>query len=126
MGKLVIDYDDPTAKVMCRPTQESVYFEPAGSYIIIGGMGGLGRALIEWMLERGARNFVLMARSGAARYGEEAELLIQKVEAAGGRLDTVKGDATDRKDIQRCVDTAASYGPIKGAINSAMIVGVCS
>lgn len=126
MGKLVIDYEDPGTVVMCPPTEVFVDFEPHGSYIIIGGMGGLGRALVLWMLERGARNFVLMSRSGATRYDDEARLLIQRVEAAGGHLDTVKGDATRKEDVQRCVETAASYGPIKGAINSAMVVGVCA
>ncbi|KAI5792026.1 hypothetical protein EDC01DRAFT_630520 [Geopyxis carbonaria] len=124
-GKFVVDYTDPKTEVMCRPEvkKSSVQFDPNGTYIIVGGLGGLGRALISWMQEKGARNFMLMSRSGDARYDDEAKRLAKKTTDAGGHLITLKGDATKTEDVARLMETAASYGPIKGVVNSAMIVG---
>ncbi|CAG2118911.1 unnamed protein product, partial [Medioppia subpectinata] len=40
------------------------YFDPNKSYIITGGLGGVGLELLPWMLYRGARKFVLTSRCG--------------------------------------------------------------
>ena len=34
------------------------------SYLIIGGTGGIGRAICQWMAQRGAKNVILASRSG--------------------------------------------------------------
>jgi fatty acid synthase len=40
------------------------FFDSHKSYIVVGGLGGVGLEVITWMAERGARLFVLTARSG--------------------------------------------------------------
>lgn len=39
-------------------------FKPAASYLLFGGMGGLGRAVALRMLEHGARHFIFASRGG--------------------------------------------------------------
>lgn len=41
------------------------------SYIIAGGLGGLGLELAQWLIQRGAQKLVLTSRSGV-RTGESA------------------------------------------------------
>ncbi|MCJ1427403.1 hypothetical protein MMC29_005306, partial [Sticta canariensis] len=41
------------------------YFGPESTYVICGGLGDLGRNIAPWMMNRGARNLLLLSRSGA-------------------------------------------------------------
>lgn len=40
------------------------YCDPQSSYVIIGGLGGLGLELANWLVQRGARKLVLASRNG--------------------------------------------------------------
>lgn len=44
-------------------------------YVIAEGLGGLGQGITRWMSQRGARNFILLSRSGAT------ELFAKKLNA---------------------------------------------
>lgn len=54
-------------------------FDPQASYVLIGGVGGLGIALANFMVDRGARHIVLTSRSGtkaSCAYSEHQRLLL--------------------------------------------------
>lgn len=38
--------------------------DPIKSYVIIGGLGGIGLELADWLVTRGARKLVLSSRTG--------------------------------------------------------------
>ena len=46
------------------PASPRTYFSRDKTYIIIGGLGGMGLELANWMIERGARHLILASRSG--------------------------------------------------------------
>jgi hypothetical protein len=48
-------------------------------YVLIGGFGGLGLLLMEWMLQKGARNFAVISRSGASSKG--AQTATQRIDS---------------------------------------------
>ncbi|KAH9870202.1 hypothetical protein J1614_007125 [Plenodomus biglobosus] len=49
-----------------RPVLKQAYsFSDMATYVISGGLGGLGREIVRWMVGRGARHFVLITSSGA-------------------------------------------------------------
>ncbi|GFS78340.1 fatty acid synthase [Nephila pilipes] len=70
IGKVVIKIKDeePQKKIVPTPTQlkalRRTTCDPDKSYIIIGGLGGFGLELCQWLVERGARHVVLTSRSG--------------------------------------------------------------
>lgn len=47
------------------PIKHAVELDPNGMYAVVGGFGGLGLGIAEWMAEQGAGNIVLLSRSGA-------------------------------------------------------------
>ena len=55
VGKLVLNIETPTASV-----------KPNSTYLISGGLGGLGLKTAKWLLEKGAKHIVLLSRSEAA------------------------------------------------------------
>src|SRR5258707_11238240 len=67
IGKLVLSLADPTARIEpARPPGASAMPVRAdGSYLISGGLGGLGLTVARWLVAQGARHLVLLGRRGA-------------------------------------------------------------
>ncbi|PYS76017.1 MAG: hypothetical protein DMF66_17045, partial [Acidobacteria bacterium] len=61
---------------------QEVAFKPDASYLITGGLGGLGLVVARWMVERGARHLLLMGRSGPSAAARRA---LDELEALGAR-----------------------------------------
>jgi len=87
--------------------------------LITGGSRGLGLALAEEFTHQGAR-LVL-----CARYESELERARQKIVAMGAEVLTIPCDITDREQVQRMVDQAATrFGQIDVLVNNAGIITV--
>jgi acyl transferase domain-containing protein/acyl carrier protein len=53
-----------------EPPPETITFRKDATYLVTGGMGGLGRKLAGWMAQRGAGHLVLIGRSGVPERSE--------------------------------------------------------
>ena len=67
-----------------------------GTYLVTGGLGGLGLKVARWLVDRGARHLVLMGRSGCS---EEASRLVEDLQKTGARILIRKCDVGDREDV---------------------------
>ncbi|XP_025074607.1 fatty acid synthase-like [Pogonomyrmex barbatus] len=65
MGKIIINIQEKD-KSSCESVvaYRRYYCVKDKSYIIIGGLGGFGLELTDWLILRGARNIVLISRTG--------------------------------------------------------------
>lgn len=70
----------PTPVLMAAVSK--TFFPAHKSYVVVGGLGGFGLELTQWLVLRGAQKLVLTSRSGV-RTGEQAE----GVEGGAPRLD---------------------------------------
>ena len=76
------------------PSRKPTYkFDPDATYVISGGLGGLGRSMARWMADRGARNLILLSRSGATR--DSAKELVEDLEAANVKVATPACDVSN-------------------------------
>ena len=91
------------------------------SYIVIGGLGGLGRFICSWMIENGAKHITVISRSGAGT--QESRNALSVMDASGASVQCIKADACDRKGISQVLCDIRSERPIKGIINLAMVLG---
>ena len=89
-------------------------------YILIGGLGGLGRFICSWMIENGAKHITAISRSGTGTV--EARDAISALSASGASIQCIKADACDRKAISEILSKLRSKYPIKGVINLAMVL----
>lgn len=96
-------------------------FMDHANYIVIGGLGGLGRFICSWMIENGAKHITTISRSGADTL--EARNAVSAMNASGAFIQCVKADACDRKAISKIFSQLRSKCPIKGVINLAMVLG---
>ena len=93
------------------------------SYIIVGGTGGIGRSITEWMVEKGARHVILVSRSGLAK--ETVTNLIEKLSALGANIVVRRCDVGEKEDVEKLVaEVSREMPPIRGVIHAAMVLRV--
>jgi NAD(P)-dependent dehydrogenase (short-subunit alcohol dehydrogenase family) len=95
-------------------------FDPNASYLIAGGLGGLGRSLVSWMAARGARFFVAMSRS--VEMSPQASAFIQRLHMQGITVEPVACDITVRSEVEMTVSRALSKRVVKGVVHMAMVL----
>ena len=89
-----------------------------------GGLGGLGRSFARWMASRGARNLVLLSRSGAK--SNVAKALVSELEMQGVCVATPQVDIGDLTSLKHVLDDLAkSMAPIRGCIQATVALRVC-
>ncbi|KAL1584811.1 hypothetical protein WHR41_06686 [Cladosporium halotolerans] len=103
-----------------RHTSSFGLFREDAFYVLIGGFGGLGLLLMEWMLKHGARNFAVISRSGAS--SKSAQTTMKKIEALGGTIRAIKADAGNAQAVQEAISTLRAVLPISGCFNMALIL----
>lgn len=98
-------------------------FTPDESYLVVGGGGGIGRSIIQWMSRRGAKNIIIMTRSGLQ--SQRVRELKSEMELKGVRLAVFQGDVGDSTSLESVIEESAKIlPPIRGVIHSAMVLKV--
>lgn len=100
-------------------------FDANKTYVIAGGTGGLGRAMAEWMIkERGAKNLLLLSRSGLRN--EAAAKAVRALIEAGAHVEAPSCDITDAAALKAVLDKYSKLmPPIGGCIQGSMVLRVC-
>ena len=93
-----------------------VEFDGSASYVISGGLRGLGLLVAEWMADRGARHLVLFGRSAADAATEQA---LARLRDRGVDVAVEQADAASEGDIARVLDRARGLAPLRGIIHNA-------
>ncbi|RAL14312.1 type I polyketide synthase [Aspergillus homomorphus CBS 101889] len=120
-GKVVLELKDDDQVMTVLDTKSSFEFEGNATYVIAGGLGGLGRNIASWFVERGARNLILLSRSGPK--GEHARELVAKLQQKGARVVTPACDITDPASLKTLLDVCSQVmPPIKGCVQASMVV----
>jgi len=121
MGKMVLTADrDTQVKVVPSPRKD-VQLDGNSSYLIIGGLGGLGRTMIRWLAQRGCKHIVTMSRTGLK--SSTAQSLVKEMQANGTSLHILECDVSDAKSVKSSLDDIkASAPPIRGIIQAAMVL----
>jgi acyl transferase domain-containing protein/aryl carrier-like protein len=99
---------------------EPMILQPDGTYLITGGLGGLGIEVARWMVDRGARNLVLVGRSGVSDRAREA---ISRLEKSGARVVVQKGDVSQKEDVNRVLEYILQHmPPLRGIVHAAAVI----
>ncbi|KAK4654427.1 Type I Iterative PKS [Podospora pseudocomata] len=119
IGKLVVSFDNPASLIKLVQEPPAAKFDSEARYVVTGGLGGLGRAIIKWMVSRGARDFVILSRRGINT--PAAKLLVKDLESQGVRVEAAVCDVSKRENVVKAVRNAASGDrAVKGVIHAAM------
>ncbi|KAI9818135.1 MAG: Type I Iterative PKS [Pycnora praestabilis] len=106
---------------VARHEKQQRLFPKEAAYIIIGGLGGLGRFVCQWMVANGAKKLIVISRSGLD--SKEAHDTHASINASKAVMQVIKADACDRIAVAAAFANVRLSSPIKGVINMAMLLG---
>ncbi|KAB8227946.1 uncharacterized protein BDW43DRAFT_316356 [Aspergillus alliaceus] len=120
-GKTVVELNGEDQISTVLQTRPTCQFGPNETYVIAGGLGGLGQNVTRWMASRGAKNLILLSRRGAQ--SEDAKDLVRQLKELKIQVATPACDITDidvlSEVIARCRRTMP---PIKGCVQGTMVI----
>ncbi|KAL8882951.1 MAG: hypothetical protein Q9198_000127 [Flavoplaca austrocitrina] len=120
-GKVILQADKTTTvKAIPRSNASTTFLEDA-SYVLIGGLGGLGREICRWMISRNCKNLIVLSRSGTK--STHAQSIKEELEGDGVKLAIHACDVGDAEQLQSALSVCSNeMPPIKGVIQSAMVI----
>ena len=115
-GKILIDLADCEVDVERRlPGQDSINAD--STYLITGGLGGLGLSVAQWLVEKGARHLALVGRRGAP---QEADPLIEALRKAGAEPRVFAADVSRPEHVSSVLaQIRDSMPPLAGVFHCA-------
>lgn len=119
-GKLVLNVPDGGQSVAVVPPRDAPVFCGDGSYVITGGLGGLGLFLAEKMAAAGCGRIVLNGRSAPS---PTARGVIGRLRRMGTEIEVACGDIAEPATADRVVSAATATGlPMRGVLHAAAVV----
>ena len=107
IGKVVLSFASQSASPV----------RPDGSYLVTGGLGGLGLGVAQYLVQQGARNIVLAGRNAASAHAKE---IIAELEAAGATVVAAQADIANENDVNRLIGLCAK--PLRGIVHAAGVL----
>ncbi|MDZ8093949.1 MAG: SDR family NAD(P)-dependent oxidoreductase [Nostoc sp. DedQUE05] len=90
------------------------------TYLITGGLGGLGLLIAHWLVERGAKHLVLMGRRGTS---EQSDRQIQQLQAQGVSVMVMQADVSVQSQVAEVLaEIGRSHPPLRGIIHAAGVL----
>ncbi|KAK4447399.1 hypothetical protein QBC34DRAFT_440144 [Podospora aff. communis PSN243] len=120
-GKVVLSVS-PSEEVKVLPREPTPRLRGDASYLLVGGVGGLGKSIAYWMVDHGARNLILLSRGAGKR---SPDGFIAQLRDAGCRVVTVSCDAADKAELNRALNRCQhveGLPPIRGVVQGAMVL----
>ncbi|KAI9150039.1 LOW QUALITY PROTEIN: Highly reducing polyketide synthase lcsB [Paramyrothecium foliicola] len=118
IGKIIVTMPEDTSSLQAVKTRPGPALRSDRSYVLVGGLGGLGRALATWMAENGAGELIFLSRS--ANPGPQLDGFAKEIASHGCSVQLVPGSVVDMNDVKRTIQSASK--PIAGIINLSMIL----
>jgi NAD(P)-dependent dehydrogenase (short-subunit alcohol dehydrogenase family) len=120
IGKIVVTLPevDKDLKVMSERKELSLRRDRA--YLLVGGLGGLGRSVASWLVEKGARHIIFFSRS--AGFVPKDDPYFLELEAQGCVVQALSGSVSKVADVRKAIKAAGK--PIGGVLQASMVLNV--
>lgn len=120
MGKVVLSIESDE-QVRMVPRTPIPKLKQDASYLLVGGMGGIGRSIAHWMAAHGARNIIVLSRS--AGNVEKSSSFVAGLHKVGCRVVAISCDVADKDDLAKALRVCRDeqkLPSVRGVVNSAM------
>ncbi|KAF3484394.1 Fum1p [Arthroderma uncinatum] len=101
IGKILIRMPQDPVDLLRADGPSVITFSPNASYLLVGGLGGLGRSVSSWMAENGARHIVYLSRSAGKSAKDQA--FLRELEDQGCSATCVAGNVADMADVKSAI-----------------------
>jgi NADPH:quinone reductase-like Zn-dependent oxidoreductase/NADP-dependent 3-hydroxy acid dehydrogenase YdfG/acyl carrier protein len=110
VGKVVV-----THSVTPSPRPRAIRGD--GTYLVTGGLGGIGLRLARRLVDHGARSLALLGRSAPDAAAREA---IEEMRSRGAEVRVIAADVAVGHEVARALEEIATYlAPLRGVIHAA-------
>ncbi len=104
-----------TGKIVVRQPRSTV--SAHGTYLITGGLGGVGGAVARHLVERGARSLALVGRSSP---DDRAQQTIEQLRQLGAEVRALTADVSQRDDVAAVLaEIDATMPRLRGVVHAA-------
>ena len=120
IGKIVVTMPEDPLELEAASNTRELSLRSDVSYLFVGGLGGLGRSIASWLVDKGARNIIFFSRSaGRVTSGDP---FVKELAAQGCSVQTISGSVLDLVDVRGGIRSANK--PIAGVFQASMILNV--
>jgi NADP-dependent 3-hydroxy acid dehydrogenase YdfG len=119
IGKIVISMRDIDGNLKIDTAiakkAKKLTFDSSASYLLVGGLGGIGRAVSLYLVKHSVRRLVYLT----PKAGRDDQDFIQELESMGCHVQLVLGSVTNKDDVNLAIQQAAN---LKGILQCSMIL----
>ncbi|KAG8531294.1 Type I Iterative PKS [Bacidia gigantensis] len=120
-GKIALQWESTSPTPVLRRQNQPLHLRPDATYVLVGGLGGLGRSLTHLLVDSGAKHLSILSRSGPS--SKAAQALIAEMKNTDVQISIHKCDIACWDEISRAFQQiTSSMPPIKGAFQCAMVL----
>ncbi|KAI0149675.1 hypothetical protein F4776DRAFT_659576 [Hypoxylon sp. NC0597] len=121
IGRIILNVDPSDVVPQLLLERRTWKFDENASYVVAGGSGGLGRAIMKWMADRGAKHLIAPSRSGSSK--PVVAELIAELKKRGVNVVAPKCDVSSAEDLTKVLEECSqTMPPVKGCINATMVL----
>ncbi|KAK4162823.1 polyketide synthase [Cladorrhinum sp. PSN259] len=121
IGKLVVVPKAADVVKATRSKKVKALLRPDATYVLIGGTGGLGQSMARWMVSKGARNIVLISRSGSVT--GKVKDLVDELGALGANVVVRPCNVVNRAEVDDLINVQLKdLPPIRGVVHGTMVL----
>ena len=120
IGKIVVRMGAHTDELQSTAKMRNLVLNPDASYVLIGGLGGLGQSISSWMVEKGAKHLVFLSRSAGESKKDQA--FISELISQDCSVQVFAGSVANLQDVKNAVANAGR--PVAGVLQLSMVLKV--
>ncbi|KAG4435104.1 hypothetical protein IFR05_009413 [Cadophora sp. M221] len=120
-GKVVLKMNDADLVSVVPRDSHPLQLSPDATYVLVGGLGGLGRSLAMFMVQHGAKHLAFLSRSGPVS-GPQMEFMAT-LKSQGVDAQAYACDICDRSQLISVLQNCTEEMPkIRGVIQGAAVL----
>ncbi|KAF2878222.1 putative polyketide synthase [Massariosphaeria phaeospora] len=121
LGKLVFTWGNDDVVPVIQQQKSNLRLDPNAVYLLVGGLGGLGRSLSMKLVQLGARKLCFLSRSGCK--STTAKQLVHDLEQQGVKVQTYKCDVANQSAVANSTASCSrELGTVRGVFQCAMVL----
>jgi acyl transferase domain-containing protein/protein-L-isoaspartate O-methyltransferase len=119
------------AKLNDRSSPTGTAIRGDSSYLITGGLGGLGLRVATWVAEQRPGHLVLLNRTGTENttgpFADQRQNAVRELQARGVNVTVVEGDVASRSDMDRLfLRFGKEFPQLRGVFHAATVVSTAT
>ncbi|KAI0402410.1 putative polyketide synthase [Xylaria palmicola] len=121
LGKIALSWGEDCVVPVLQWGVRAPSLSVDGVYLLVGGLGGLGRSVAHKLVELGARRLCFLSRAGAQ--SAMAQDLVRKLEQQQVKVAVYKCDVGNERSVVSAIqDCTHKLGRIRGVFQCAMVL----